>query len=201
MSKPQIFNHTDFAETQKSEMEDEQKILIRVIHKDGKPWSVVIDGVEFDRFQLLAFASLLSSKSKDLARWVLNIASRLFHWQEDWAFNELYGTVAMDITRHWIETEASLYTRFEEKAPEILGGDAKIVRVKVKPKHRPDSWVRMNGNNIPVEIKLGKFDAKALKQLQRYMSVYESSLGIAVGERATVDLPENVIFISTKELK
>ena len=59
----------------------------------------------------------------------------------------------------------------------------------------------MNGEDVPVEIKLHAFENKALFQLQRYMDFYNASMGIAVGNFLCVDLPENIIFIPTNKIE
>lgn len=66
-------------------------------------------------------------------------------------------------------------------------------------KHRPDRWMLHNGEYVPVEMKFGKFDQKALNQLQRYMKVYGCKEGIAVAEEFTVDLPKNVYPVRYKQ--
>lgn len=48
---------------------------------------------------------------------------------------------------------------------------------------------------VPVEVKVGAFDAAALRQLHRYMEKYNASNGVAVGVALTVLLPENIRFI------
>ena len=70
------------------------------------------------------------------------------------------------------------------------------------PKFQPDRWAARIGSNIPipVEVKLHAFDKAALEQLQGYMTEYECSDGIAIGEKLTVELPDNIRFISIKEL-
>jgi hypothetical protein len=47
---------------------------------------------------------------------------------------------------------------------------------------------------IPVEVKIGDFNASALRQLQRYMSKYKSERGVAVGKRLLVELPDGITF-------
>lgn len=64
----------------------------------------------------------------------------------------------------------------------------------------PDSWVRINGVEIPVEVKLGKFNKSAMMQLNRYMREFNCKYGVAVGRCATVDIPENVFFVSNDDL-
>ncbi|WP_439864550.1 hypothetical protein [Pseudomonas antarctica] len=64
---------------------------------------------------------------------------------------------------------------------EILGGPS-----------QPDLLV---DGVIPVEVKVGAFNASALRQLQRYMAKYKSDTGVAVGRELLVQLPSNVRFI------
>ena len=59
----------------------------------------------------------------------------------------------------------------------------------------------LNGEDVPMEIKKGPFDNRALKQLLRYITVYGCSKGIAVGAKLTVELPENIMWISTATLE
>ena len=61
--------------------------------------------------------------------------------------------------------------------------------------------MRINGEDVPVEMKLGTFNKKALTQLQRYISHYGSLSGIAVGESLKVVLPDNITFISIDRLE
>jgi hypothetical protein len=54
------------------------------------------------------------------------------------------------------------------------------------------------GGRIPVEVKIGVFNVAALRQLQRYMKVYGSSEGIAVGRALAVELPAGVTFLEVR---
>lgn len=75
-----------------------------------------------------------------------------------------------------------------------------LVERKNNPKHHPDAWLKENGEYIPVEVKLEKFGARALKQLNRYMEFYDCKNGIAVADELTVELPDNIQFVNNKEL-
>lgn len=77
----------------------------------------------------------------------------------------------------------------------------KLIRKKNNSKHIPDAWVEQDGEEIPVEMKLNDFDAKALKQLRRYINVYKKNKGIAIGRKLTVELPSDIRFISLEELE
>ena len=78
---------------------------------------------------------------------------------------------------------------------------AELVKRKNNPKHIPDAWLKENGEYIPVEVKLEKFGARALKQLNRYMEFYDCKNGIAVADELTVELPDNIQFINNKDLE
>lgn len=73
---------------------------------------------------------------------------------------------------------------------------AVAVKANFNVKNKPDGFVRMADEVVPVEIKRDAFDAKALKQLQRYMRVYKSQKGVAVAPALDCDLPENVVFVA-----
>ena len=84
---------------------------------------------------------------------------------------------------------------------EKLFPEFRIIKKKNIPGHYPDAWVEREGEEIPVEVKLNDFNDKALRQLKRYIQVYEKSKGIAIGRKLTVKLPENILFISLDELE
>ncbi|NMB41003.1 MAG: hypothetical protein GX996_03610 [Firmicutes bacterium] len=156
--------------------------------------------IKIDRFSMLALASKFAYEDDEYAWEILNLASKLFHHQNDFVFNELYRAVAMEITRVNLKGESDLYPVFNRNANKVLGVNAKVIKRRNNPKHQPDSWIRINGEDIPVEIKLNKFDNRALSQLKRYMNFYECSKGIAVANELTVKLPQNIQFISLERL-
>lgn len=53
----------------------------------------------------------------------------------------------------------------------------------------------ITSDNIPVEVKVGKFTVTALRQLQRYMEKMGANRGVACGEELAVDLPHNITFV------
>ena len=91
--------------------------------------------------------------------------------------------------------EQEVYTWFKEKYKSKLGNNYQIVKRVTDGKNIPDFWVFNGTDAVPVECKLHSFDKNALKQLQRYMTVYNCQTGIAVGSSLTVELPETIIFI------
>ena len=62
----------------------------KVIMKDGKYEGIEIDGIKLNRFDLLALASETAFDDKKLAWQIMNIASIMFHPQDDKTFNVVY---------------------------------------------------------------------------------------------------------------
>ena len=72
--------------------------------------------------------------------------------------------------------------------------NAELVPVIAKQGKRPDFLVNIDGVVCPVECKL-IFGKPALKQLQGYMNLWQSSIGYAVANKFKVNLPSNIIKI------
>ena len=183
MNELQIFNNEEFGS-------------VRTVTKDGKK-EYFVNGVKIDRFKLLAMAC--EEESEDNAWELMHIASIIFHPQDDETFNCLYGAVAMDITRRFMQNEFYYQSDFKNNYAKIREG--KVVKNKTDGHNIPDAWVERNGYIIPVEIKLRKFDKNALQQLNRYMKTYGSIKGIAVARELSIKLPKNVEFVSFSELE
>src|SRR5690625_5381955 len=165
--------------------------LIKIEYKNGKPEFLVIDGKKLSRFDLLAIAS--KANDEEIAWNIMNLVSRLFHWEDDHTFNSLYGSVAIEITVDNKNDEFSIHRKFNEQVNDLLGSDAKIIKRINDIHHQPDSWVSIKGEHIPVEMKLNKFNQKALKQLLRYMEFYNSQKGI---DRKSTRLNSSHVAIS-----
>jgi hypothetical protein len=71
---------------------------------------------------------------------------------------------------------------------------AELTPVIAKQGKRPDFLVTVDGITFPVECKL-VFGKPAFKQLQGYMNLWQSSIGYAVANKFTVNLPSNIIKI------
>lgn len=156
-----------------------------------------IDGVILDRFELLAMAN--EAETKREAWSYLKLANVIYLPLEDKIFDVLYVTSAIEITRCFKESEFYYQDLFKKKYVKIR--DGKIIDKKSDNLNIPDAWVEKEGEFLPVEVKLKDFDKRALNQLQRYISVYDCKNGIAVAENLTVELPENIEFISFDELE
>lgn len=183
MNELKIFENNEFGE-------------IRTV-TEGERTDYFVNGVMIDRFKLLAMAC--EAENEDEAWELMHIASILFHSQDDKTFNSLYGAVAMEITRSFIQNEFYYHGVFKKNYSKIR--DGKVIKNKSDGKNIPDAWVERSGYIIPVEIKLNKFDENALQQLERYMKTYGSKKGIACARELSVKLPKNIEFISFSELE
>lgn len=88
-----------------------------------------------------------------------------------------------------------MYNWFKANAGEIIGGEWEITRRKNDSRHIPDFWLYNGCEFAPVECKLGQFDKKALKQIERYMNFYGCRKGFAVAASLNIDLPPEIKFI------
>lgn len=79
---------------------DDEFGQVRVISKNNNVQYLVINGEKIDRFKMLALASISSKQSKETALQILNLASELFHPQNDPVFNELYNVVALQVNQN-----------------------------------------------------------------------------------------------------
>ncbi|MGI2329697.1 hypothetical protein [Planococcus sp. YIM B11945] len=115
------------------------------------------------------------------------------------AYPFLETAVQMAIINNFMstrETEFDKHAWFSKNYKHLLPESYELTYRSNDPKHIPDFWLKKSETFIPVEIKLKAFTASSLKQLQRYMDFYKCDEGIAVGEKVTCDLPENILFIS-----
>ena len=183
MNELQIFNSNEFGQ-------------IRTTEINGKT-EYIVNGTMIDRFKLLAIAC--DENNEDNAWEIMRVASIIFHPQDDDVFNSLYGAVAMEITRKFKNDEMYFKNIFKENYSKIRNG--KIIKNKTDGHNIPDAWVEEDGYIIPVEVKLRKFDQRALNQLLRYIKAFGSSKGIAVARELAVELPHNIEFISFSELE
>ena len=168
--------------------------------KDGFEHELALFGLAC--FELAIAVEAAEGNNRPLRDAAFHIADNIGYPGKSWAYNTVRNSAMIDIAvsedRH--DTEAKYYGLFEKHISKVLGDNAKIIEGHSNAQNKPDKWVEMNGVEIPVEMKKGDFDDKAMKQLRRYMDVFNSIAGIAVGRRMTVDCPENVIFVRTSSL-
>ena len=155
---------------------------------------IFVNGKMIDRFRLLALA--LMQPEPEIAWEYMKCASCLFHPQDDKAFNALYGATAMELARKQDISEFDVQHVIKNNIKKIFGEDAELLSRKSDGKNIPDVWIRRNEEDVPIEVKFGRFDKKALRQLSRYMHAYGCAHGIAIASTLTVTLPENIQFIS-----
>ena len=133
---------------------------------------------------------------------IIDVADHLFGMLSDYSYVSLRNCVYENIVQHECsKTELYYQSVFKNNVKEILGDEYEIIKKSSDNKNIPDAWVSYSGEIIPVEIKIHEFDKKALKQLLRYMTKYETKHGIAIGERLTVDLPNNIVFVEMSVIK
>jgi len=123
--------------------------------------------------------------------------------EDDCTFNALYGAAAIKLA--WLRDLRDLdsheltgiHARLVENLPYLLP-EAKIVSHPSSPACRPDFWFEVAGGVYPVEVRKASFGSAAVKQLRRYMAVYETAQGYAVAPKLTTDLDEGMVFIKCK---
>jgi hypothetical protein len=89
---------------------------------------------------------------------------------------------------------------FHRYADKVIPG-CQIVRRKMLQKHQPDAFIELDGELLPVEVKHRAFNKAAQRQLARYMDVYQTARGVAVGESYTGEVPDNIIFVPLSALR
>lgn len=171
---------------------------VAIVEEAGYPKYLMLGDSKINKFELLALAGKTSQKDEKQAWDLMQLASQLFHPQNDWVFNTLYGAVAMDITRKkaYESSEYWIHGYFKNNLQEVLGEHVELVDGPKHQNHQPDAWVKLNGELTPVEMKKGKFDKTALRQLMRYIKVFEAKQGIAVAKELSIEIPSNIIFVS-----
>lgn len=103
-------------------------------------------------------------------------------------------------SRSYERSEANVRTLFENYA-ELLIPDSKLIERRGDKHNIPDAWISIRGEEIPVEMKRNKFDAKAMRQLRRYMTAFNAKRGLAVAREMIIDCPDDVIFIPVATLE
>lgn len=139
------------------------------------------------------------------AMFYLSKAAHIFGGLDCKAFNSLYTSV-MQYICFWKskKTINEFYYQdlFKKHCSSLISG-SKIAKIKTDRRNIPDAFVLLAENEtpVPVEVKLNNFNVSALRQLSRYMEVYNSNKGIAVGRELTVELPKNISFFSLYQLE
>lgn len=187
----------------------------KVIHSEKYEGSAVVyDGDRFDYFLINGEKETLQEMVTDIkrqidagkykhARELIRYINPLVQQHKDDNLREYF-----DLVEHYLLQERAANKKdeyyyqklFNDKCEIILDG-VKLIKKKSIYGHYPDAWVKIGVEEIPVEVKLNDFDKKALKQLERYINVYNKKKGIAVGRKLSVELPHNIAFVSLDELE
>lgn len=166
---------------------------IKAVCNDG----LYIDGEYVTPYDLLASAMGIDDKHQSYE--VINSINTFYEGKLGLTFYKLRHAVMIYNAWRFQKNEFHYQDLFKEKCSSL--GLGKIVKHKNNGKDIPDAWVNRNGELIPVEVKVSDFNAKALKQLNRYISSYKAKHGIAVARNLTVKLPDNIEFIPFDKLE
>ena len=191
------------------------KVMIKIIHsKKNKEAAVVYDGDTFDYFVIkgekMTLYDIITEIKKEVdesnykkARNMIREISILVHQHKDENIRSYFEVVHFYYFNEKINDKKDefYYHKLFKNNCEKLFPDLTLIKKESISRHYPDAWVESDNEEVPVEIKLKNFDARALKQFNRYIDVYGKNKGIAIGKVLTVDLPPNIRFISLDELE
>lgn len=90
--------------------------------------------------------------------------------------------------------ESEVRRKFYRDLEKYIPG-AVAASVPFHPDYKPDGFISIGGDTIPVEIKRGDFTKKAAQQLQRYVKHYKAPFGVAVAKNLTCSLPKQFKFV------
>lgn len=180
--------------------------LINIENKDGQLLTKVkIGGHLLDYIDLYEMVCEMSYKvhehGLDNLLGLLHLAKSITPKEKNIPFLE--NSARETIFRNYqssLPTEFDIHKLVQKNISKVIDNCAVFERIN-DAKHQPDVWIRANGYEIPVEVKLKNFDYKALKQLKRYMDFYNCKKGIAVASELTTILPKSIKFIAIKELE
>ena len=131
--------------------------------------------------------------------YILNNASMAKYWSKSFSYYHWNTFERLTHFKNACIDEFFYQDLFKEHYKSFLPL-TELVERKNNRHHIPDAWLKENEEYIPVEVKLNNFNATALRQLIRYMEFYDCKNGVAVGDKLTVELPDNIQFVSNKEL-
>lgn len=165
---------------------------------------IMIDELPFRKYDLLGFASkLIEINRLDEAQSLLNMTRDLYDNKAGVdTFNRICDSL-YDLAIYEEIRKDEIYYQgiFKSNCKKILGEEYNLYDKKELKQKRPDAWVEHKGIVIPVEMKMGKFNKRALRQLQGYMELYKCDYGIAIGLGISEVLPSNIKFVDLSEVK
>jgi len=175
---------------------------ISIIYDKGKPVNIKIGEFILDKYEALAICIRLDKGNQNAMKFTEYIRNIFY---DDPIFKDISETVYrfLILKEMNIDNEFAVQRYFNGNVKNILGEEYDYIELpkeSIIKGHYPDSWIKYNDDLFPVEVKKNNFNDKALKQLTRYIDIYQSKKGIAVGEKLTVkgNLPSNIIFISSE---
>ena len=116
-------------------------------------------------------------------------------------FYEIYSSVRCQCA--YLDTYrqaeiSGIQVRFKEQLSTLIPGAVLCDQPKVKTQKKPDAWILLDGEVIPVEVKRGAFGNMALAQLLGYMQIFGAKKGIAVAPTLTCSLPDGIVFVAVE---
>ena len=188
--------------------EDLIKMIKNALSLTGKNFLLFQDGVAFldedlstDAIDILSRIALCENcTDAELcfkhANFLISYCTNQRYIEKFWS---LYGMVRMYVAweRSVDSHEFAIHRLVKDKINEVTDGRYQIISMKSDGRNIQDLWVKDTSSDkiLPVEIKKKAFDAHAQKQLERYISSYDSGQGIAVGESYTAASNPNIIFM------
>jgi hypothetical protein len=111
-------------------------------------------------------------------------------------FIELFdATICAHVLYKFRTTEYEAYPKFAEQLSQLIPG-AQLVEAPFRHQQKPDFFIEREGLISPVEIKQRNFTNGGVKQLHRYMTLYNCPTGYAVAPKLTGELLPGMMFIT-----
>lgn len=177
--------------------------LISVLNQDG---NLVVSSREGRHLDYIGLYELASKKSYEVSKYgvskllsLVDLAKAITPEDKNLPFIE--QSVRELILRNYMSSiprEKDIQSIVKENITKVFNECEVISRIN-DHRHQPDLWLVVQGEEVPVEIKLKKFNRKALEQLERYITFYKCNKGVAIAEKLTTKLPQNIKFISVME--
>ena len=89
--------------------------------------------------------------------------------------------------------EINVQDTFFAKLDQYIPG-AERVKGNNSVNSTPDGWIRLRGEDLPVEVKK-TFTKRSLSQLRRYMDEFGCAKGVAVASEFKIQVPQDVIAV------
>lgn len=174
-------------------------ILHSIDNNDKKEYNNYIHNLGCIMVFLCYAMEYLDMKCYDTAFYLASFACQLAIQNNCTDVYAIIHAIKQEIASSENKNEYHYQLLFKQYASKIFH-NCRIIHKKTDPHNQPDAWVEINGEEIPVEVKLADFNKSALKQLNRYMLAFKCYKGIAVARTLSIELPKNIIFVSNDTL-